>query len=352
LRLQHRYDCLRVHSVSCRVGSPNPVTPRRLFFRRTHWPPHFLDRHSDEEFNTVHISGIVCNAASPGVSEQTAAHQPVEVIQGRQVYNPYPNLAQHNVTASSAESSAAILVDHGDSSAESLPPLPPKANAIKANATLRYQSGPGHPKGPPNGIEPDLSSSDEALPYPPPRGSETSYIADLGTIDSGEMGSAEASVDDTINDGLRSVSGVSEREWLESLMKMRMRTSGRQPLFREPSARQDVLMRAVKSASMGLPRTRLKKTTVAGKGSFGTVYRGTFITEGDVEIPVAVKELHADVSEKSRLHFLQVRALPSVFFFFYFLFFLPPAQNCHPPHKHHTYTRSTRTRANAHTPSG
>lgn len=235
--------------------------------------------------------------------QNPSGDEQVKTVQGREVYNPYPNLAQLPKPILEA------VVDMGNSSAESLPPLPTnnrvtprdvRAGSIGGAAYIQTDIDSGHGGSPPT----------SARTYAPPAGKNESYIAELTTIDSGEMGSAETSVGSI--GGFRSGSEMSEREWLGHIMNMRKRSSDRQILFRQPSARQDELMQVVRNASLGLQRFQIQKTTVAGKGSFGTVYRGTFKTENDVAIPVAVKELHANVSEKSRLHFLQVRSLPRV----------------------------------------
>jgi len=299
--------------------------------------------------------------------------KPPQVVQGRPVYNPYPNRAQVKSPASAAAAAAgygassaesvhsanalslaevtAALTSDGASSAE-LPPIPRKHNSHgglslaevaaafgtdgassaelppiphdgttkpPSHSTSRGDGGnvvcSGGTKTTHNAIKSTVRERDRGRGDAPAAAvvssssavkRDTAYIETDDshlTIDSGALGSAELT-----DDYITPMQAQRQRTARESMLKSLMfrRESMSNELVRTPSNRHDELVRIVSSSSIELPRSRLTKVSVAGKGSFGTVYRGALRGEDGVDLPVAIKELHADASEKSHIHFLQV----------------------------------------------
>ena len=266
-------------------------------------------------------------AASLAADKTTSSAEsiPTLSLQNRPVYDPYPNAVHFQAPATASRSrasnnNAAVASAQGDnygaSSAESVPSSQPLTLAEMAAAVVS-----------------DGASSAESIPPPLPRKQgpttmrikpedvsqvatssanagkrDTAYIdtIDVGTIDSGDLASAEMTLSE--DDGIKPMATrrrrASRDALLNSLKYRRQSTGG--ALVRTPSAHHDELIMSVSSSSIPMQRSQLKKLSVAGKGSFGTVWCGTLKGENDLEVPVAIKELHENVSETSRLHFLQV----------------------------------------------
>lgn len=98
---------------------------------------------------------------------------------------------------------------------------------------------------------------------------------------------------------------MTTKEFTEFLFYKNRPGSGRKDkLVRTPSNRREELDKTVSEEIPILKNENITRNSVAGEGSFGTVYRGLLSDEG-FELTVAIKELKEGIDEKAQIHFLQ-----------------------------------------------